>query len=269
MGTHNGHGRTRWYVNGDIDAVWREHRKQPSNCTRNRLARLYLPLVWNDAERVYATLPIGAEIDIEDLRSAGVFGLMDAIEHFDHNRGVKFKTYAAPRIRGAMRDELRRMDRVPRSVRSRASQVAHAHERLVKKLGRALSDEELQEELGVAPRQFEKLRRDARVVGVVSLSRKWFETDTNKYVREIDILPDANQRNPFTEAQKRDLFDFITRGLSRVERTIVILYYYQEMRMKDIGAAVDLSESRVSQVHSSVLARLRAQLDHQVQTDLY
>ena len=110
--------------------------------------------------------------------------------------------------------------------------------------------------------EFAKIRKDAGAVGVVSLSRKWFETDSNKDVREIDVIRDPRQENPLSELQRLDLKVLLTKGLSRAERLIVILYYYEEMTMKEIGMTLDLSESRVSQMHSSILARLKAQMQH-------
>jgi RNA polymerase sigma factor for flagellar operon FliA len=199
-------------------------------------------------------------VDIEDLMSAGIFGLMDAIDGFDPNRGIKFETYCAPRIRGAILDELRSMDWVPRLVRSRSSQDEGARKSLEMELGRAPTDQEVAQKLGMDEQEYDKIRKDSNTVGVVSLSRKWFETDSNKDVREIDVLEDAKQINPLTTAQKRDLKGVVTKGLSRAERLIIILYYYEQMTMKEIGTTLDLSESRVSQMHSSILARLKAQL---------
>ena len=110
-------------------------------------------------------------------------------------------------------------------------------------------------------REFRKLQRDAQAVGLVSLSRKWFETDSHKDVREIDVLEDKRSDNPFRSAQRRDIKELVTRGLSRAERLIIILYYFEEMTMKEIGETLDLSESRVSQMHSAILIRLRHQLE--------
>ena len=243
-----------------ILAVWPEYKKVGTEELRNQLMEHYLPLVKYNAERIYAKLP--DEVDVDDLMSAGIFGLMDAIDAFDLDRGVKFETYCAPRIRGAILDELRSMDWVPRLVRSRSSQVEQARRSLQMEIGRKPTDDELCSKMGVDKEEFAKIRKDAGAVGVVSLSRKWFETDSNKDVREIDVLKDAKQVNPFKAVQKRDLKDLITKGLSRAERLIVILYYYEEMTMKEIGVTLDLSESRVSQMHSSILARLKAQLQH-------
>ena len=129
-------------------------------------------------------------------------------------------------------------------------------------MGRTPTDDELSKKMKISKEEFAKIRKDAGAVGVVSLSRKWFETDSNKDVREIDVLKDPKQVNPISAVQRRDLKDMITKGLSRAERLIVVLYYYEEMTMKEIGVTLDLSESRVSQMHSSILARLKAQLQH-------
>ncbi len=244
----------------EIKKVWNAYKKKSTEELRNILMENYLPLVRYNAERIHTKLP--DEVDVEDLMSAGIFGLMDAIDAFDMERGVKFETYCAPRIRGAILDELRAMDWVPRLVRSRSSQVDQATKSLTMQLGRKPTDDELSTKLNVNKDEFAKIRKDAGAVGVVSLSRKWFETDSNKDVREIDVLKDERQVNPFNAAQRTDLKDLVTKGLSRAERLIVVLYYYEQMTMKEIGVTLDLSESRVSQMHSSILARLKAQLQH-------
>ncbi len=240
--------------------IWDEYHKTGGEELRNFLVEKFLPLVRYNAERVHTKLP--DEVDVEDLRQAGVFGLMDAIDSFDPERGVKFETYCAPRIRGAILDELRAMDWVPRLVRSRTAKVEGARKKLEMELGRAPTQQEIAAKLGVDMEEFGKLQKDAGPTGVISLNRKWYETDSNKDVREIDVLKDERQINPLTAVQKRDLKDLMTKGLTRAERLIVVLYYYEEMTMKEIGTTLDLSESRVSQMHSSILARLKAQMQH-------
>ncbi len=244
----------------EIKKAWVLYKKKATEPVRNQLMEYYLPLVRYNAERIHTKLP--DEVDLDDLMSAGLFGLVDAINAFDLERGVKFETYCAPRIRGAILDELRSMDWVPRLVRSRSSQVEGARKTLAMQLGRNPTDDEIKAKLNVNDEEFDKIRKDAGAVQTVSLSRKWFETDSNKDVREIDVLKDGRQVNPLTAVQKRDLKDLVTKGLSRAERLIIILYYYEEMTMKEIGTTLDLSESRVSQMHSSILARLKAQLQH-------
>ena len=242
-----------------VERWWQAFHKNRSDKTRNPLLEHYLPVVKYAAERLWTKLP--DEVDVNDLMSAGVFGLMDALNAFDPERGVKFETYCAPRIRGAILDELRSLDWVPRLVRNRSHKLGKAMHSLEARLGRKPNEDELAKEMHLPMKEFRKLRRDAHAVGMVSLNRKWFETDSNKDVREIDVVEDVRSVNPFTTVQQKDLKDLVTRGLSRAERLIVILYYFEEMTMKEIGETLDLSESRVSQMHSAILGRLRTQLE--------
>src|SRR5215469_9542868 len=150
----------------DIQQVWQQFKTDPTNQDlRNRLVEQYLPLVKYNGERIWARLPEGVELN--DLVSAGVFGLMDAIEAFDMTRGVKFETYCVPRIRGAMLDELRTMDWVPRLVRSKAAEA---------QLGRPPSDHEIAEKLNIPTPEYERMKAEASAVNLVSLNKKWYET---------------------------------------------------------------------------------------------
>lgn len=243
----------------DVEQLWIEFKKDLENQElRNRLVEIYLPLVKYNGERIWARLPEGVELD--DLVSAGVFGLMDAIDAFDLSRGVKFETYCVPRIRGAMLDELRTMDWVPRLVRSKASKLNEAIKNLEARNGRQPSEAELAIELQISIPELEKMILDANAVNLISLNKKWYETDSYKDVREIDILEDKKGEDPTRRIQKGDLMRLVTKGLNRNERLIIILYYYEELTMKEIGATLDLSESRVSQMHSSIVQRLQGQL---------
>jgi len=245
---------------GDVDVLsqWQTYRDAPTVEMRNRFVERYLSLVKYNAERIWARLPDGVELD--DLISAGVFGLMDAIDAFDLTRGVKFETYCVPRIRGAMLDELRTMDWVPRLVRSKASKMEEARKALEAQLGRPPKQDELATRLGVPMETLAEFVGEATAVSLVSLNKKWYETDSYKDVREIDILEDKKAEDPTNRIQNRDLMRLVTRGLNRNERLIMILYYYEDMTMKEIGATLDLSESRVSQMHSSIVTRLQNQL---------
>lgn len=244
--------------NANLEPVWREYKQTADKRLRNILMESYLPLVRYNAERIWSKLP--DEVELDDLISAGVFGLMDAIDAFDLTRGVKFETYCSARIRGAVLDALRDMDIVPRLVRSRARKIDQAIRQLEMQLGRDPLNHEIAGHLGMTEEEFEKLERDATAVTFVSLSRPCLETDNDKDVREVDIVEDRHSENPVIELQRKDVRDLVTKGLSRAERLILLLYYYEEMTMKEIGATLDLSESRVSQMHSAILARLRDQL---------
>ncbi len=249
----------RVYSPEEIAEIWVEFKANPKNKQlRNRLVEQYLPLVKYNGERIWSRLPDGVELD--DLVSAGVFGLMDAINAFDMTRGVKFETYCVPRIRGAMLDELRSMDWVPRLVRSKASKLNEAVKQLEAKNGRSPNENELAEHMGTSVAELEKMISDANAVNLISLNKKWYETDSYKDVREIDILEDKKGEDPTKRIQKSDLMRLVTKGLNRNERLIIILYYYEELTMKEIGATLDLSESRVSQMHSAIVERLQGQL---------
>src|SRR2546429_144306 len=196
----------------EIKDVWIEYKKTRTEALRNILMENYLHLVRYNAERIHAKLP--DEVELDDLMSAGIFGLMDAIAAFDLERGVKFETYCAPRIRGAILDELRSMDWVPRLVRSRAHKLDGATKQLEVELGRAPTNDEIAKRLKGSMREFEKMAKDASAVSTSSLSRKWFETDSNKDVSELDGLEDQRGADPAREIQRKDLKELITEELS-------------------------------------------------------
>ncbi|MGL4595744.1 MAG: FliA/WhiG family RNA polymerase sigma factor [Thermoguttaceae bacterium] len=240
--------------------VWENFIQDRSNQElRNILIERYMPLVRYHGEKVGSRLP--DEVELDDLVSAGIFGLMDAIDAFDLGRGVKFETYCVPRIRGAMLDELRNMDWVPRLVRSRARKLMEASKILSDKLGRQPSHDELAGQMGLSIGELERMMFDANAIPLVSLNKKWFETDGSKDISEIDLVEDQKGEDPTARIQKTDLMRLVTKGLSRNERLIMILYYYEEMTMKEVGMTLDLSESRVSQMHSSIVERLQYQLE--------
>ncbi len=185
----------------DLGKVWTEYRKGKSESLRNILMEHYLHLVRYNAERIHVKLP--DEVELDDLMSAGIFGLMDAIAAFDPDRGVRFETYCVPRIRGAILDELRSMDWVPHLVRSRAHKLDSASKQLEVELGRPPSNDEIANRLKVPLAEFEKMAKDARAVGIVSVSRKWFETESSKDVREIEPPETKRGADPIREIQRQ------------------------------------------------------------------
>lgn len=243
----------------DIEKIWKKFHESRDDQYRNLLMEHYSDLVRYAAERLYSKLPDKVELD--DLTSAGMFGLIDAINAYDPGRSVKFETYCSARVRGSILDELRSMDWVPRLVRSRAHQLTKATQALETQLGRKPTHEETASQLEMNMSDYDRLRRDATATGLISLDGQLGDEGEND-VREIDIIKDNRSENPLVEAQKRDLKNLLTKGLTRAERLIIVLYYYEEMTMKEIGATLDLSESRVSQMHSSIVARLKAQMNN-------
>ena len=226
---------------GKLKDVWLAYRKNKTEPLRNILMEKYLHLVRYNAERIYAKLP--DEIDLDDLMSAGIFGLMDAINAYDPKSGAKFETYCSPRIRSAILEELRNTDWVPRPVRSRAQMVDSAAKQTQNEMDRSPTNAEIAKRLSVPMNEFEKLAKGASAKGLVSFSLKWFETDSNKDVREIDILEDKSGADPVREIMRKDLKDHIT-SLPRRERLIIILLLF--LRDDDKGNRADVGNNGVA-----------------------
>jgi RNA polymerase sigma factor for flagellar operon FliA len=234
----------------DMGDVWRRFKSSTDPSLRNVLVENYLPIVKYNAKWISANLPL--QVDQDDLISAGVFGLIHAIEAYDLDRGIKFETYCAPRIRGAIVDELRRMDWVPRLVRIRATKLERITRQLESTLGRPPAEAEIAERLGLSRVKFEKLVRDATAITSTPLSVKYGESDD-----EINIVKDKCAQDPLSEIQKKDLQALFTRGLNRMERLTLILYYYEGMTLREIGKTLGFTPAHIAQIHSAVLVRLQ------------
>ncbi|MDO4628266.1 MAG: FliA/WhiG family RNA polymerase sigma factor [Planctomycetia bacterium] len=245
-------------ISAQLDEVWVAYKTNPTLELRNQLMEAYMPLVKYNGEKIRARFP--NEIELDDLISSGYFGLMDAIESYDLSRGVKFETYCIQRIQGAMLDEIRNLDWVPRLIRSRASKLNDVTHKLEVRLGREPNNAEIAEAMQISVPEVEKLKKETTTVGLMSLNNKWTGENNDKDMNEGDILEDRRTEDPINSLQRKDLIKLITKGLSQNERLILILYYYEEMTMKEIGATLDLSESRVSQMHSQMMKRLKKQL---------
>jgi len=249
----------------EIADVWREFKATNDERLRNILIERYLPLVRYIAERLLAKLP--QNIELEDLTSAGIFGLMDAVKGFDIHRGVKFETYCTTRIRGAILDELRSLDWVPRIVRNKANRIDAAWKELEIELGRTPTDLEMAERMEMSLPEYEDLLREASAITIVSLTDKAKEDQGAKSLRKIDLLEDKKVVDPEDDLKRKEITEFVTKGLSRKERLIILLYYYEDLTMREIGATLNLSESRVCQLHSRIIFRLKNQLK-KFQTEL-
>ena len=228
---------------------------------RGPLVETYMPLVRFLAERLRADLP--QHIDLDDLISSGTFGLLKAIDTFDQAQGVKFETFATPRIRGAMLDELRSLDWTPRVLRIKAHQIDNAAAELGAQLGRTPSDQELAGHLGLGVEQLREIRQLACSPNTVSLTADCPYGTSGRDLRRIDILADARTPDPFWSLHRKEIRTIVGEAigsLPRHERLVIILYYFEQLTMKQIGRVLDLSESRVCQIHAHIILWLQRRL---------
>lgn len=229
---------------------------------RNELVEHYLPLVKSAAERLLRTLPNSVELD--DLMSAGLFGLMDAIGRFEPARGIKFSTFCGHRIRGAFLDQLRSEDWVPRLVRRRASSIAKERQQFAMVNGREPSHIELADRLDMDEEKFWKEIQSADISSVASLSARLGDEDGD--IEMSDVIPSPRSQEPLVAVGRSDMFDQLTGSVSPRERMILINYYEQGLTLREIGEMLGLTESRVSQIHSSAMDSLRLQLGSKQKT---
>lgn len=244
----------------ELDKLWREYQETPAEEIRNLLVEHYLPVVKYTAARIYGLLP--NSVDQNDLMSAGVFGLMEAIDHFDLERGVKFETYCTCRVRGAILDELRSQDWLPRVARQRAQKLEAAYRDLRSQLGREPHDEELADAFGVPVKELNKIIMEANTASMMSLDRD--RSPSGNYdgeeFSELNLLADGRVADPAERLQRHDVISIVSKGLSEQERLILVLYYFERLTMKEIGCVMGVTESRISQIHGRVLLRLRSLL---------
>ena len=221
----------------------------------------YLPLVKYIAGRLAIGLPRSVEMD--DLINAGVVGLIDAYHHFDAAKGVKFETYASLRIRGSILDELRGMDWVPRSTRARSREIERVIARLENTLGRTPTEEELADGLGVELNEYYGMIDDVSSTSLLSLDELTYGEDDDKPVPLVDTLRSPDQPSALVNLEREEMRDLLADSLGQLteqERLVVALYYYEELTLKEIGQVLELSESRVSQLHTKAVLSLRAKL---------
>ncbi len=233
----------------------------PTNSTRDKLIVEYAPLIKYIAQKIAARLP--ANIELDDLISSGVIGLMDAIDKYDATRDNKFKTYAEFRIRGAILDELRAQDWVPRSVREKAKQLERCYSKIEQLKGRQATDEEVCQELGINQEEFHDMLNQVRSVSLLSYDDLSSFSKSDK--RALHGFGDNGPKSPtpFSEvnvaAVKRLIADAI-RDLPEKQRLVLSLYYYEDLNLKEIGRVLDVTESRVSQLHTQAILRLKGKL---------
>lgn len=228
---------------------------------RNELIIEYLPLVKFIANRIAGRLP--SHVEVDDLINSGIIGLIDALKKFDASLKIKFKTYAEFRIKGAILDELRALDWVPRSTRQKASRLERAYAELEQLLGRAASDAEMMAHLGINAGEFDELVREARGVALISLDELRAEGDEAYEHNLLEYLADPEQMNPSQLMNLDQIYRIVADTIDQLpekERLAISLYYYEELTMKEIGEIMGITESRVSQIHTKAILRLRGRL---------
>lgn len=242
----------------------RKYKEEPVNKItpeqKDKLILEYAPLIKFIAQKIAVRLP--SNIELDDLISSGVIGLMDAIDKYDPTRDNKFKTYAEFRIRGAILDELRAQDWVPRSVRDKAKLLDRTMIELEAELGRSAQDEEVATRLNMTMDEFHDLVNQVRPVSVLSIDDSATFSNVDKK-SILNLLEGTKFNNPFTQLNMKSVKDIITKAIEDLperQRLVLSLYYYEDLNLKEIGKVLRVTESRVSQLHAQAVQRLRAKL---------
>jgi RNA polymerase sigma factor for flagellar operon FliA len=239
---------------------YKEEPKSFASTKKDDLIKEYSPLIKFIAQKIAVRLP--SNIELDDLISAGVIGLMDAIEKYDSSRDNKFKTYAEFRIRGAMLDELRAQDWVPRSIRDKAKLLDKTIVQLEAELGRLASDEEIASALGVTIDEFHGIVNQVRPVSLLPIDQSTSFSNTDKK-SIMDILEGSRTNSPFNQLNVKSIKDVVATAIEELperQRLVLSLYYYEDLNLKEIGQVLRVTESRVSQLHAQAVTRLRARL---------
>lgn len=246
----------------DIAEAWRRYKEQNDSKARDQLILAYSPLVKYVAGRMSSGLP--AHIEEADLVSYGLLGLIGALERFDPGRAIKFETYAISRIKGSIIDELRALDWVPRSVRSWARKVEAAVTRLENQLGRAPADEEIAAELEIDLEEFHDILNQISCASIVALDEFWDTAGPGQdKVNLIDTIEDADAPDPSRAYRVQAIRETLAAAVQRLperERIVIGLYYYESLTLKEIGEVLGVTESRVSQLHTKAILRLRGRI---------
>lgn len=245
---------------------YKEFPKKLNGKQKNQLIEEYAPLIKYIAQKIAVRLP--SNIELDDLISAGVIGLMDAIDKYDPTRDNKFKTYAEFRIRGAILDELRAQDWVPRSIRDKAKLLDKTMVQLEAELGRSPSDEEVAKALKVSIDEFHDMVNQVRPVSLLSIDDAQTFSNTDKK-SILNILEGSAVHNPFNQLNVKAVKEIVAKAIEELperQRLVLSLYYYEDLNLKEIGEVLRVTESRVSQLHAQAVQRLRAKLTAQLGT---
>jgi len=245
----------------ELQRLWREYRRTKDQAVRDRLIVTYAPLVKYVAGRLGSGLP--AHVDEGDLVSYGLLGLIGAIERYEPDRDIKFETYAMARIKGAIIDELRALDWVPRSVRSRAREIERAIAELEAKVGRAPTDEEIAAKVGISVEELEDSLTDISRSSIAALDELWSASGEGDQISLLDTIEDTSGPRPADALDETETKELVADAISRLperEKLVVTLYYYEELTLREIGEVLGVTESRVSQLHTKAVLRLKSRL---------
>jgi len=248
-------------VPNDDASLWNEFKSKNDEQVREALILKYAPLVKYIAGRVAVGMP--PNVELEDLVSYGILGLMDAIQKFDPARNIKFETYAVSRIRGAIFDELRSQDWIPRLVRQRARRLEKVYAKLENELGRAATDGEVAKELGISVKEFHELIREVSSTALVSLDDLLRLSSDSDEVPLMGLVENTDAKSPETSLEENELKMLLAEAIDKLpekERMVISLYYYEGLTLKETGAVLDVTESRASQLHTKAILRLRGRL---------
>jgi RNA polymerase sigma factor FliA len=242
--------------------MWRRYKDSGDSHARERLVLAYSPLIKYVAGRMASGLP--AHVEEADLISYGLLGLISAIERFDPAREIKFETFAVTRIKGSIIDELRSLDWVPRSVRAKAREIEKVNAQLEHELQRAPSDQEMAEKLGVTLEEFQDTLNRISNSSVVALDELWTVSDASgDQVSLLDTIQDPQALDPAQEMDATEMKDRLADAIARLperEKLVVALYYYENLTLREIGEVLGVTESRVSQLHTKAVLRLKSRL---------
>ncbi len=242
--------------------IWKEYKMTGTTEIRDKLILHYAPLVKYVAGRIYVKVP--PNVEHADLVSCGIFGLIDAIEKFDLKKNIKFETYAIARIKGAIIDELRALDWIPRSVRYKAKEVERAYVKLEQDFKRTPTDEEISNELGVTIKKLHETIKQIGNTAVIALEDTFsVGKDMEGKVGLIDVIEDGKSIEPAATFELEEMKTLLAQSIDRLperEKTVIALYYYEGLTLKEIGEVLGVTESRVSQMHTKAILQLRAKL---------
>jgi RNA polymerase sigma factor for flagellar operon FliA len=248
-------------VDPGTQSLWLEYRRTRDKVIRDRLILTYAPLVKYVAGRLGSGLP--AHVDEGDLISYGLLGLIGAIDRFDPTLDIKFETYAMARIRGSIIDELRSLDWVPRSVRTRAREIERAIRELEGKLERAPTDEEIAQKIGITQDELEESLTNISRSSIAALDELWSVSGEGDQISLLDTLEDPTGDRPADALDENETREILADAIARLperEKLVVTLYYYEELTLREIGEVLSVTESRVSQLHTKAMLRLKSRL---------